>query len=280
MSNADELLKYKELLDNEIITQEEFEKKKSELLNSKPTNATTTQTQNKPQNKSKNVSAPNKKDSSPNGCLIAFITVFALIVFWVIVIMIAMPSTPSGSSQIKNLLVNQYSLSEENAQNIINVIDKCGYADYYSGYTLSKGIDNDEIPDSLGFEIMKSGKIVGFVDIKGSEVCLVQYSDKILYKDGAVQHTLSEYVVSSKEKEELILKTKNGVQAILKSPSTAKFPWNYDEWNVGKKDGSTIVQGYVDSQNGFGATVRSTFQVTYTNDKVTSLIFDGTEYIK
>lgn len=32
MSNADELLKYKELLDSGIITQEEFEKKKSELL--------------------------------------------------------------------------------------------------------------------------------------------------------------------------------------------------------------------------------------------------------
>ena len=40
------------------------------------------------------------------------------------------------------------------------------------------------------------------------------------------------------------------------------------------------MQGYDDSQNGFGATVRSTFQVTYKNNKVTSLIFDGKEYIK
>lgn len=35
MSNADELLKLKELLDNNIITQYEFEKKKNELLNKK-----------------------------------------------------------------------------------------------------------------------------------------------------------------------------------------------------------------------------------------------------
>lgn len=33
ISNADEILKYKSLLDNGIITQEEFEKKKQELLN-------------------------------------------------------------------------------------------------------------------------------------------------------------------------------------------------------------------------------------------------------
>ena len=33
MSNVDEILKLKELLDKEIITKEEFEKKKSELLN-------------------------------------------------------------------------------------------------------------------------------------------------------------------------------------------------------------------------------------------------------
>ena len=34
MSNADEILKLKELLDNNIITQEEFEKKKKEILGS------------------------------------------------------------------------------------------------------------------------------------------------------------------------------------------------------------------------------------------------------
>ena len=32
LSNADELKKYKELLDSDILTEEEFEKKKKELL--------------------------------------------------------------------------------------------------------------------------------------------------------------------------------------------------------------------------------------------------------
>ena len=35
MSNADEILKLKDLLDKEIITRDEFEKKKNELLGKK-----------------------------------------------------------------------------------------------------------------------------------------------------------------------------------------------------------------------------------------------------
>ena len=101
-----------------------------------------------------------------------------------------------------------------------------------------------------------------------------------MYKDGKVKHTLSEYLITIDEKGNLISSTKEIIKNILKSPSTAKFPWDYSEWAVGKENGSTIVQGYVDSQNGFGAMIRSTFQVTYKNNTVTSLIFDGKEYIK
>jgi hypothetical protein len=45
MSNAEELTKYKKLLDDRVITQEEFNKKKEELLNMKePTGLTTENT--------------------------------------------------------------------------------------------------------------------------------------------------------------------------------------------------------------------------------------------
>jgi hypothetical protein len=43
-----------------------------------------------------------------------------------------------------------------------------------------------------------------------------------------------------------------------------------------------IAHSYVDSQNGFGAMIRSEFQATYTFDKtsIKSLKIDGVEYIK
>jgi len=42
MSNAEELAKYKELLDDRVITQEDFDKKKEELLNRNESSGLTT----------------------------------------------------------------------------------------------------------------------------------------------------------------------------------------------------------------------------------------------
>ena len=42
MSNAEELAKYKKLLDDRVITQEDFDKKKEELLNRKESSGLTT----------------------------------------------------------------------------------------------------------------------------------------------------------------------------------------------------------------------------------------------
>ena len=51
----------------------------------------------------------------------------------------------------------------------------------------------------------------------------------------------------------------------LKSPSTAEFPW-YDKSFVKDLGDCTFeVTGYVDGQNGFGATVRNNFVVTVQN---------------
>ena len=42
MSNAEELAKYKKLLDDRVITQEDFDKKKEQLLNSNESTGLTT----------------------------------------------------------------------------------------------------------------------------------------------------------------------------------------------------------------------------------------------
>ena len=52
------------------------------------------------------------------------------------------------------------------------------------------------------------------------------------------------------------------VKENLKSPSTANFPIDdYKGWLV--KDSVVLIKGYVDSQNGFGATVRSKFTIKW-----------------
>lgn len=57
------------------------------------------------------------------------------------------------------------------------------------------------------------------------------------------------------------------VESRLKAPRTAKFPWGVSDDAVTYTGGTDyIVSAYVDSQNGFGAMIRTTFacNVTYT----------------
>lgn len=49
----------------------------------------------------------------------------------------------------------------------------------------------------------------------------------------------------------------NQVESMLKSPSTADFP--FDNGRIGYEDGLFMIANYVDSQNGFGAMVRTNY---------------------
>ena len=56
------------------------------------------------------------------------------------------------------------------------------------------------------------------------------------------------------------------VKQALKAPSTAKFPdgmFDQDQWKMSKKNNIVTVQSYVDSQNSFGAMLRSDFTAQY-----------------
>lgn len=128
MSNVDEIIKLKELLDKNIITKEEFEIKKGQLLQNIDKDK-----DDKQNNHSKN------KSKNRKGCLTV---IFIFIIIFIIGI--ATLSTPNIS--IKNLLMDSYHLSKEEAENVINVINDCGYSKYYSNFSLEKSIDNEEIP--------------------------------------------------------------------------------------------------------------------------------------
>lgn len=109
----------------------------------------------------------------------------------------------------------------------------------------------------------------------------IRYNTKNFYENNEIVDNVRNYVILPSEKNEYVRFCTRNIESLLKAPSTAKFP-NISNWRVGKNNGEVIVQSYVDAQNGFGAMIRSQFQFvidTKTN-MVTSLIFDGTEYIK
>lgn len=84
------------------------------------------------------------------------------------------------------------------------------------------------------------------------------------------------------KKTMLITTTQEAVKERLKSPSTSKFPWGYDEYNI-KETNSTNndmtiynVAGYVDAENSFGAKLRNNFIVKLecTNDLTKYRVLD------
>jgi len=61
-----------------------------------------------------------------------------------------------------------------------------------------------------------------------------------------------------------IVYTKEFVKRNLKSPSTAKFPGvllERDHWKIQRNGNNYTVRAWVDSQNGFGAMIRSHFVI-------------------
>ncbi|WP_313803257.1 hypothetical protein [Cytobacillus sp.] len=108
---------------------------------------------------------------------------------------------------------------------------------------------------------------------------IIKFGDNILYEKKNVVANLKDFLVTSAERSDLQYKCQESIKTLLKAPSSAKFP-NITEWKFGKQDGVIMVQSYVDSQNSFGAMIRSEFQFKIQNDKVISLIFEGKEYME
>lgn len=107
------------------------------------------------------------------------------------------------------------------------------------------------------------------------------------YENGKKTDDLSNRLISSDEMIQLKSITEDTIEKMLKSPSTAKFPGTflspYDNWSFSKSGNNYTVSSYVDSQNGFGATLRSQFTITYKKDnnslQIISLIFNGKKIV-
>jgi hypothetical protein len=66
------------------------------------------------------------------------------------------------------------------------------------------------------------------------------------------------------------------VRRRLKSPSSASFPWSFDEYNVTDLGlGHWRVSGYVDAQNGFGATIRTHWSVEMQDEGASWKLLDA-----
>lgn len=170
---------------------------------------------------------------------------------------------------------------DSNSIAIQSVLTECGISKVKS-MTHDEMLDNAHFDGEKGYRLADehADNIIVYLDAD-NEVYTIKYADHVLYENGQLQGNIGDYTFTLNEITNWQVKCQESIKKLLKSPSTAKFP-NYTEWGWKKEKNIVTVQGYVDAQNAFGATLRSEFQFIIDSDTNTiqSLIFDGQEMIQ
>ena len=88
----------------------------------------------------------------------------------------------------------------------------------------------------------------------------------VFWLDGEVTKKVQDVFVTTEQYVSLTNRSEELVKEQLKSPSTAEFPGTIlerDEWKITKNQNIYFVNSWVDSQNSFGAMIRSDFIIQY-----------------
>ncbi len=232
---------------------------------------------------------PKPQKSMNQGCLLIIILFFSVIFFTIFVLLLATLSdkTPDTSSPTEiNQDIDSLSAIDATAEEkevMKTTLEEIGFYPF-------KTITYDELLEGMatytdengygtenGYRIDINDNITNaiiYID-DNNKIIEAKWSDTLFIDNYVVVDNLKNHTISPDEQSYYISVTKETIKTILKSPSTAKFPWNYQEYSLGKENGVFYVQGYVDSQNSFGAEIRSTYTVGYSNDSVVYLVFDN-----
>lgn len=215
------------------------------------------------------------KKKRGHGCLTTLIIFFILFC-------IALSSGIKGSERKQNnnsIAINYMDISNEESIQIDTVLNDCGITNVIS-FEQDEILSNVHSEGEKGYRLAVSDSIDNIILYinQNNTVYSLSYNTYYLYENGNVIATLQDYTVSIDEVNNYQYLCQEKIKEILKSPSTAKFP-NYTKWGFKQEKNIFTIQGYVDSQNGFGAEIRSYFQFIIDTDTntITSLIFDGQE---
>lgn len=212
------------------------------------------------------------------GCLIGLI-IFFVCLFAVgagVSDMIKNPEKYEEKSEIEKAI----NCTKDKANEIEKVLKGCGI-DKDASIKRDEGLDNAYKKGDKGCRINEDGIEILMWLSKSDDVYIIKYNDNVLYKKGKVKAKFTDYVLTTQEIGEWKSFCETQVEAILKTPNSAKFP-DYTEWAFSKNKKTLVVQGYVDAENSFGVEMRSEFQlkINTETESVKSFIFDGEELIK
>lgn len=168
-------------------------------------------------------------------------------------------------------------LSEDDSEEAYNILQKCGIA------TISK-LEKDTEIDGVIFYKASSDNYDLTISIYNNRLHFVTSGTLVLYdRDANLTRNINDYIFTTEEKSELKTQAEYYVKQFLKAPSTAEFPGTFlspfEDWAMEKDVLNYKLSSYVDSQNSFGAIVRSKFYMEFKKDNkniiLTKFNFDG-----
>ncbi len=174
-------------------------------------------------------------------------------------------------------LMDATTLTELEAETVFGIMQDVGIVEV-SKCDPALGTNVDELQS---FSVVADSKDV-LLTIEEREVYYIGFSGVDLYdaSNGGVINQITDFGLSSGEVGIYMSAAENYIEQVLVSPSSADFPgqiWNADQWSVGRYKNIVEVSSYVDSQNSFGAMLRSYFtvQMDYDTSECTYINFDG-----
>lgn len=237
-------------------------------------------TTQKTNSSSKNATRKKKKG---HGCLVFVIVFFILFGGLCVVVSRGVKDMEENPEKYSDSIAAKYiDVNDKEGKNIDSVLKKCGIEKVES-FEHDELLDNAHSDGETGYRLALNDSVKNIIMYlnKDKSVYSLKYNTYDLYADDSVVATVQDYTISTDEASNLMIQCEEKVKELLKSPSTAKFP-NITEWGFSKEKNIITVQGYVDSQNSFGAELRNKFQFIIDTDKnnIQSFIFDGQELMK
>jgi hypothetical protein len=122
-----------------------------------------------------------------------------------------------------------------------------------------------------GYRCADDGIVNVIIYLTDNKITAIRHDNYDMFVDGKA--VLGKYDFVIEHESDLLTFAREDVKRFLKYPDSAEFGW-YSDWKAAKNPKEIIVQSWVESKNGFGNTVRQSFQLKYTPDgkQLTSVI--------
>ena len=215
---------------------------------------------------------PRRKKSSK---IVLIILTIIFVIF--LALMIAAISSIGGANPTDSKdIAKKYDISENLATSFISSVEQIGL-----NPKDIEIIDVTKENDQVSFQFEHKEYDDSFTAIgKDEKIQELRYFTFSLIENENLIGTVQEKTFTSDEKVHMIAIVETYIESILKAPKTAEFA-NPIEWKLWQDQSTGIIMGngYVDSENSFGAMIRSNFEFTFERGsedfELTSLTFDG-----